>query len=53
MIIAVDFDDTLCFSKWPDLGEPIRILILGVAESVTKSLIPLHPVQRRVYFLLI
>ena len=21
-IIAVDFDGTLCFSKWPELGEP-------------------------------
>ena len=21
-IIAVDFDDTLCFSNWPELGEP-------------------------------
>lgn len=21
-IIAVDFDGTLCFSKWPDCGEP-------------------------------
>jgi hypothetical protein len=21
-IIAVDFDGTLCFSSWPDLGEP-------------------------------
>ncbi|WP_458459417.1 hypothetical protein [Pseudobutyrivibrio sp.] len=21
-IIAVDFDNTLCFSSWPDLGEP-------------------------------
>ena len=21
-IIAVDFDDTLCYSNWPELGEP-------------------------------
>ena len=21
-IIAVDFDGTLCFSSWPDVGEP-------------------------------
>lgn len=26
-IIAVDFDGTLCYSKWPDLGEPNRPLI--------------------------
>ena len=25
--IAVDFDGTLCFSNWPDLGEPNRPLI--------------------------
>ena len=25
--IAVDFDGTLCFSKWPGLGEPNRPLI--------------------------
>ncbi len=27
MIIGVDFDGTLCYSKWPDLGEPNRPLI--------------------------
>ena len=26
-IIAVEFDGTLCFSNWPDLGEPNRPLI--------------------------
>ena len=26
-IIAVDFDGTLCYSNWPDLGEPNRPLI--------------------------
>ena len=26
-IIAVDFDRTLCFSNWPNLGEPNRPLI--------------------------
>ena len=26
-IIAVDFDGTLCFSHWPELGEPNRPLI--------------------------
>lgn len=26
-IIAVDFDDTLCFSDWPNLGEPnVRLI---------------------------
>lgn len=25
--IAVDFDGTLCYSKWPNLGEPNRPLI--------------------------
>ena len=27
MIIAVDFDGTLCFSQWPGLGEPNLPLI--------------------------
>ena len=26
-IIAVDFDGTLCFSNWPELGEPNKRLI--------------------------
>lgn len=26
-IIAVDFDGTLCFSRWPELGEPNKPLI--------------------------
>jgi len=26
-IIAVNFDGTLCFSKWPELGEPNQALI--------------------------
>lgn len=26
-IIAVDFDGTLCYSNWPELGEPNRALI--------------------------
>ena len=26
-IIAVDFDGTLCYGNWPELGEPNRPLI--------------------------
>ena len=26
-IIAVDFDGTLCYSNWPELGEPNLFLI--------------------------
>ena len=26
-IIAVDFDGTLCYSNWPELGEPNTMLI--------------------------
>ena len=26
-IIAVDFDGTLCYSNWPDVGEPNAVLI--------------------------
>lgn len=26
-IIAVDFDGTLCYSNWPELGEPNYVLI--------------------------
>ena len=32
-IIAVDFDGTLCFSKWPALGEPNRPLIEYLREQ--------------------
>lgn len=27
LIIAVDFDGTLCYSNWPDVGEPNTALI--------------------------
>lgn len=30
--IAVDFDGTLCYSKWPDLGEPNQPLIQYLQE---------------------
>ncbi|MCR4689857.1 MAG: hypothetical protein K5739_00725 [Lachnospiraceae bacterium] len=32
-IIAVDFDGTLCFSNWPELGEPNRPLIDYLREQ--------------------
>ena len=32
-IIAVDFDGTLCFSKWPDCGEPNLPLINYLKKS--------------------
>lgn len=31
-IIAVDFDNTICFSNWPDLGEPNVRLIRTLKE---------------------
>lgn len=31
-IIAVDFDNTICFSNWPDLGEPNARLIGTLKE---------------------
>lgn len=31
-IVAVDFDNTLCFSNWPDLGEPNVRLIRALKE---------------------
>lgn len=31
-IVAVDFDNTLCFSNWPDLGEPNVRLIRTLKE---------------------
>ena len=31
-IIAVDFDGTLCYSDWPDLGEPNEALIRYLIE---------------------
>lgn len=30
--IAVDFDDTLCYSKWPELGQPNHALIEYLQE---------------------
>lgn len=33
-IIAVDFDGTLCFSAWPDVGEPNNPL--GGAYSIDR-----------------
>ncbi|MBO6208598.1 MAG: hypothetical protein J6O73_16950 [Lachnospiraceae bacterium] len=32
-IIAVDFDGTLCFSNWPELGEPNLPLIRYLIEQ--------------------
>ena len=31
-IIAVDFDGTLCFSNWPELGDPNDVLIAYLKE---------------------
>ena len=36
-IIAVDFDGTLCFSSWPDLGEPNEPLIAYLKEWRNKG----------------
>ena len=30
--IAVDFDGTLCYSKWPELGQPNHALIAYLQE---------------------
>ena len=40
-IIAVDFDNTLCFSNWPELGEPNLPLIqyLKQQQSLGNKLI--------------
>ena len=35
--IAVDFDGTLCASKWPKIGEPNRELISQLAEEKKKG----------------
>lgn len=32
-IIAVDFDGTLCENKWPEIGEPIQIVIDYVLDQ--------------------
>ncbi|MCR4690636.1 MAG: hypothetical protein K5739_04775 [Lachnospiraceae bacterium] len=31
-IIAVDFDGTLCYSNWPELGDPNEVLIAYLKE---------------------
>lgn len=36
-IIAVDFDGTLCYSNWPDLGEPNQKLIQYLIEWKKKG----------------
>lgn len=33
VIYAVDFDDTLCYSHWPDLGEPNLPLIKALIKK--------------------
>ena len=33
-IIAVDFDGTLCYSNWPELGEPNKPLIVELVYVV-------------------
>ena len=35
--IAVDFDATLCYSKWPDYGQPNHALIAYVQECKKSS----------------
>ena len=32
-IIAVDFDGTLCYSKWPECGEPNQPLIDNLKKN--------------------
>ena len=34
-IIAVDFDGTLCYSKWPECGEPNKPLIDNLKKMKT------------------
>ena len=36
-VIAVDFDGTLCESKWPKIGEPNRALIDQLIEEQKKG----------------
>ena len=35
-IIAVDFDGTLCYSNWPDLGEP-NVRLIEYLKSFRKT----------------
>ena len=39
--IAVDFDGTLCYSKWPELGQPNHALIEYLQEWKRKSIEPI------------
>lgn len=32
-VIAVDFDGTLCKNEWPDIGDPIPIMIEAAKEA--------------------
>lgn len=34
MIIAIDFDNTLCFSKWPDCGPPNEPMINYIKDRI-------------------
>ena len=38
--IAVDFDGTLCYSKWPELGQPNQALIEYLQEWKRKGIEP-------------
>lgn len=38
--IAVDFDGTLCYSKWPELGQPNQALIEYLQEWKCKGIEP-------------
>ncbi len=35
-IIAVDFDNTICFSHWPDLGEP-NLRLIGTLKELKQN----------------
>ena len=36
-IMAVDFDGTLCYSNWPELGDPNEVLISYLKEGKKKG----------------
>ena len=38
--IAVDFDGTLCYSKWPELGQPNQALIEYLQEWKRNDTLP-------------
>jgi hypothetical protein len=48
-IIAVDFDNTLCFSNWPELGEPNLPLIQYLKQVEKDEIDAIDEIEEKIY----